>query len=52
MLIAWNCLTIVRYQQGRLPFNPADKNWYASRQTYGHFDYGQRFSDILLGRRP
>lgn len=52
VLLAWNCLTLLRYQQNRLPFNPADPYWYASRQAYGHFDYTRRFTDILLGRRP
>jgi hypothetical protein len=52
VLIAWNILTLVRYQQARLPFNPADPNWYASRQTYEHYEYARRFGDILLGRKP
>ena len=52
LLIAWNCLTMLRHHQGRLPFNPSDPNWYASQQTYEHFDYARRFSDVLLGRQP
>jgi predicted secreted protein len=52
VLIAWNILTLWRYQQGLLPFNPADPRWYESRQVYGHFEYDRRFTDILLGRPP
>jgi hypothetical protein len=52
VLIAWNCLTLWRYQQGLLPFNPSDPNWYVSHQPYGHYDYARRFADILLGRKP
>lgn len=52
VLIAWNCLTLWRYQQGLLPFNPSDPNWYVSHQPYGHYDYAHRFADILLGRKP
>jgi hypothetical protein len=52
LLIAWNMLTLTRYYQGRLPFNPPVPASYLSGVPYGHFDYGRRFSDILFGRSP
>jgi hypothetical protein len=50
VLIAWNVLTLVRYYQGRLPFNPPLPASYSSGVPYGHYEYGRRFKDILFGR--
>jgi hypothetical protein len=52
LLILWNALTLTRYYQGRMPFNPADSALYVSGIRYERYDYARRFSDILLGTEP
>ncbi|WP_129633418.1 hypothetical protein [Candidatus Oscillochloris fontis] len=52
LLIALNLLTLLRYHQGALPFNPSDPSNYLSRQVYDHYDYGRRFTDLLTGQKP
>ncbi|NJN82137.1 MAG: hypothetical protein HC802_07580 [Caldilineaceae bacterium] len=49
LLVLWNGLTMLRFRQGSLPFNPADPAWYRSGRPYDPFDYARRFQDILLG---
>ena len=52
MLVLWNGLTMLRFYQGKLPFNPPDRVSYESGEIYGHYDYGRRFRDIIDGNRP
>ena len=51
-MILYNGLTLVRYYEEKLPFNPEDTWWYESKVLYEHFDYPRRFGDLLLGRYP
>ena len=51
-LISLNSLTLLRYYQRKLPYDPANPEWYASGHVYGYFDYVDRFSDLLSGRKP
>ena len=52
VLLAGNGLLLLRHYQGKMPYNPGDASWYQSGVTYGQHDYVQRFSDILMGRKP
>lgn len=52
LLVALNLLTLLRFHQGALPFNPADPSNYLSRQVYGHYDYARRLGDLLTGHKP
>lgn len=52
VLISLNGLTLLRYYQKKLPFDPANPVWYASGRVYGHFDFVRRFGDLLGGRNP
>ncbi len=51
-LVFLNLLTMARYHQRKLPYNPPDPNWYASKKQYSHYDYFRRFRDIFTGRKP
>ena len=48
-----NILTLLRYQQGLVPYNPVDPGYYPGTHTpYGHFEYERRFKDLWFGTSP
>ena len=48
-----NGLTLLRYQQGLVPYNPVDPSYYqGTHKPYGHFEYARRFKDIWFGSPP